>query len=214
MLDLEYQHCPHDGTALKRIGEEVSERLEIIPAKFKVIKTIRPKYVCPCCESFHIHATKAQLIPKSNASASLLAFIAVAKYADALPLYRQEAQLARFGVELPRQTMARWMIKVGAKITPLIELLRRDLLANSSYIHMDETTVQVLKEDGKRADQKSYMAASACRPAWDCTISLCQRSPPHSSGRVAGELSGSFASRWLENSPTVKRVHPIKKADH
>lgn len=157
LLDLEYQHCPHDGTALKRIGEEVSERLEIIPAKFKVIKTIRPKYVCPCCENFHIHAAKPQLIPKSNASASLLAFIAVAKYADALPLYRQETQLARFGVELPRQTMARWMIKVGAKIAPLLELLRRDLLANSSYIHMDETTVQVLKEDGKRADQKSYM---------------------------------------------------------
>jgi transposase len=157
VLDLDYKQCPHDGTVLKRIGEETSERLEIIPAKFKVIKTIRPKYVCPCCESFHIKAVEPKLIPKSNASASLLAFIAMAKYADALPLYRQEAQLARFGVELPRQTMARWMIKVGAKIAPLIKLLRQDLLANSSYIHMDETTVQVINEDGKRADQKSYM---------------------------------------------------------
>ena len=157
VLDLDYKECPHDGTSLKRIGEEVSERLEIIPAKFKVIKTIRPKYVCPCCESFHIHPVAPQLIPKSNSSASLLAFIAVAKYADALPLYRQEAQLARFGVELPRQTMARWMIKAGKKIAPIIELLRQELLTNSDYIHMDETTVQVLKEDGKRVDQKSYM---------------------------------------------------------
>jgi transposase len=101
-----------------------------------------------------------EMIPKSNASASVLAYIATAKYVDALPLYRQEAIFKRVGLDLPRQTMARWMIKVGEKIAPLITLLREELL-KSSYLHMDETIVQVLKEDGKKAETTSYMWVQA-----------------------------------------------------
>jgi transposase len=166
VIDIDNKICPEDGEGLKCIGEEVSEKLEIIPAKVRVIKTIRKKYACPACELMIEAPAPLEMIPKSNASASVLAYIATGKYVDALPLYRQEAIFNRVGIDLSRQTMARWMIHIGEKITPLIALLREELL-KSSYLHMDETTVQVLKEDGKKAETKSYMwvqARSGPRP--------------------------------------------------
>ena len=166
IIDIENKICPEDGAELKCLGEEVSEKLEIIPAKVRVIRTIRKKYACPSCELMSEAKAPLEMIPKSNASASVLAYIATAKYVDALPLYRQEAIFNRIGIDLSRQTMARWMIQVGEKITPLITLLREELL-KSSYLHMDETTVQVLKEDEKKAETKSYMwiqARSGPRP--------------------------------------------------
>jgi transposase len=160
VIDLDNKTCPEDGQELKCIGEDVSEELKIIPAKIEVIRTIRKKYSCLSCESMQVPAAPIKLLPKTNSSASLLAYIAVSKYCDALPLYRQEAMFKRIGMDLPRQTMARWMIKVSEKIEPIISLLNLELL-KSNYIHMDETTVQVLKEDGKKAQTKSYMWATA-----------------------------------------------------
>lgn len=160
IIDLENKFCPTDGEELKCIGEEVSEKLEIIPAKVRVVRTIKKKYACPACESLTTAPSPEEMIPKSNASASVLAYIAVAKYVDALPLYRQEAIFKRIGLDLSRQTMARWMIQVGEKITPLITLLREEMLKNH-YLHMDETVVQVLKEDGKKAETNSYMWVQA-----------------------------------------------------
>lgn len=160
IIDIDSKICSHDGTELKCIGEDVSEKLEIIPAKIKVIRTIRKKYACPKCESMTSAPVPVELIPKSIASSSLLAYIASAKYVDALPLYRQEAIFKRIGIELHRQTMARWMITIGEKITPLITLLREELL-KSNYIHMDETVVQVLDEEGKKAQSNSYMWVQA-----------------------------------------------------
>lgn len=160
VIDIDNKICPEDGEELKCIGEEVSEKLEIIPAKVRVIRTIRKKYACPSCELMKEAPAPLEMIPKSNASASILAYIATAKYVDALPLYRQETIFNRVGIDIPRQTMARWMIQVGEKITPLITLLREELL-KSSYLHMDETIVQVLKEDGKKAETNSYMWVQA-----------------------------------------------------
>lgn len=160
IIDIENKICPNDGEELKCIGEEVSEKLEIIPAKVRVIRTIRKKYACSACELLKEAPAPLEMIPKSNASGSVLAYIATAKYVDALPLYRQEAIFKRVGLDLSRQTMARWMIQVGEKIAPLITLLREELL-KSFYIHMDETVVQVLKEEGKKAETKSYMWVQA-----------------------------------------------------
>ena len=160
IIDIENKICPNDGEEFKCIGEEVSEKLEIIPAKVRVIRTIRKKYACPACELMTQAVAPLEMIPKSNASASVLAYIATAKYVDALPLYRQEAIFKRIGLDLSRQTMARWMIQVGDKIAPLITLLREELL-KSHYLHMDETVVQVLKEDGKKAQTTSYMWVQA-----------------------------------------------------
>ena len=149
--------CPHDGTALERIGEEVCEQLDVIPAKVQVLRHIRPKYACPCCrQGIKTAPMPPQPIPKSIASPALLAHVCTAKYADALPLYRQEDILKRAGIELPRATLANWMLKLGELVVPLINLLR-DSVLECSIVQMDETTVQVLKETDKSPSSKSYM---------------------------------------------------------
>jgi len=149
--------CPHDGTPLERIGEEVSEQLDVIPAKVRVLRHIRPKYACPCCrEGIKTALMPPQPIPKSYASPGLLAHIATAKYVDALPLYRQEDILKRAGIELPRATLANWILKLGELVLPLINLLR-DSVLEYGIVQMDETTVQVLKEKDKAPSSKSYM---------------------------------------------------------
>jgi transposase len=149
--------CPHDGTTLARIGEDTCEQLEIIPAELRVVRHVRPKYACPRChEGVHAAALPPQPIPKSLASPGLLAHVVVAKYADALPLYRQETQLARLGIDLPRATLAGWMVKAGELVQSLINLLREDLLA-TGFVQCDETPFQVLKGTGKLATSTSYL---------------------------------------------------------
>lgn len=139
------------------IGEELSEQLDIIPAKIQVLVHVRKKYACKQCEQgINTAQLPPQPIPKSNASPGLLAHIAVSKYQDALPLYRLEAILHRTGVDIPRNTLALWMIKVGTLIQPLLNLMNEQLLAYP-VMHGDETTVQVLNERGKPARGKSYM---------------------------------------------------------
>ena len=139
--------CPHHAVELERFAEVVSEQLDIIPMQVRVLRHIRGKYRCPCCEG-HLRTAPmpAQPVPKSLASPGLLACIATAKYADALPLYRQCQQFQRIGVELSRTTLATWMVRVG-------ELVERP------YLLMDETTVQVLKEPGKTPESKSQLWA-------------------------------------------------------
>ncbi|HYQ71986.1 MAG TPA: IS66 family transposase [Gammaproteobacteria bacterium] len=148
--------CPHDGHPLTEIGTVTSEQLDIIPAKIQVIRHIRKQYACRCGHCIKTAALPPQPIPKSLASPGLLAHITVSKYQDALPLYRQEAILKRIGVELPRATLANWMIQAGTLIQPVINLLRDRLLAHD-ILQMDETPVQVLKEPGKTAQSKSYL---------------------------------------------------------
>jgi transposase len=148
--------CPHDGAILTEIGEDVSEQLDIIPAKIQVLRHIRKKYACQCGQCIKTAALPAQAIPKSLASPGLLAHVAVSKYQDALPLYRQETILRRIGVDLSRATLANWMIKTGSLVQPIINLLR-DRLLDYDILQMDETTVQVLKEPGKTAQSKSYL---------------------------------------------------------
>jgi transposase len=155
-LPAEERHCP-EGHALMEIGQEESEQLDIIPAKIKVIKTIRKKYACKDCEG---HVKLAPLpttaLPKSMAGPGLLSFIITSKYVDHLPLYRLENVFARSKIEIPRITMARWMIKCGELLQPLVNLLEEDLL-DGDYLQCDETRVQVLKEKGKAASSLSYM---------------------------------------------------------
>ena len=141
--------CPHHGVELERFGEVVSEQLDIIPAQVRVLRHVRGKYRCPHCEG-HLRtaAMPAQPLPRSLASPGLLAHVATAKYADALLLYRQHQPLKRLGVDLSRTTLATWMVRAGALVVPLINLLREELLERP-YLLMDETTVQVLKEPGK-----------------------------------------------------------------
>lgn len=159
--------CPHDGTALKHIDSEIHEQLDIIPAQVQVLRHIRYTYACPCCEQHLVTAQKPkQPIEKSIASPRLLATIATQKYVDGMPLYRQEQAFARIGLELDRTTQANWMMKCGALIQPLINLIHEQML-EEPVLHMDETRVQVLDEPGKSPQSQSYMwvMRSVDRPA-------------------------------------------------
>jgi transposase len=153
----EQKVCAEDGTPLERIGEEVSEQLEFVPAKLRVLRHVRPKYACQTCRTgIHTAPMPPQPIPKSLASPTLLAHVAVSKYADGLPLYRQETMFRRLGIDLPRASLANWMVKTGELVQPLVNLLREDLLA-SGFVQCDETRYQVLKEPGKPATSQSYL---------------------------------------------------------
>jgi transposase len=151
------------GTRLSRIGEETCEKLDIIPAKIQVIRIIRPKYACRSCEGVEsdgptvkIAPPPAQIIPKGIATPGLVAHIAVSKYADALPLYRQEKIFSRYGIELTRSTMAGWMVKAAECCNPLMDLLYKEL-HSGPLVNVDETPLQVLNEPGRANTTKSYM---------------------------------------------------------
>lgn len=148
---------------MSRIGSEVSEKLDIVPAKIQVIRNIRYKYACKSCEgteseggAVRIAPLPPQLIPQSMATAGLLAWILTSKYADSLPLYRQEKIFERLGVEISRATMANWVIHVGVSCESLIELLWQEI-RSGPLVNMDETHVQVLNEPGRPNTSKSYM---------------------------------------------------------
>ncbi len=145
------------GCRKHTIGEEVSEQLEIVPMQIRVIKHIRKVYGCRDCETAPVTADKpAQLIEKSMASPSVLAMLLTTKYVDGLPLHRFEKVLARHGVDIPRQTLARWVIQCGDHLQPLLNLMR-DQLLESRVIHCDETRVQVMKEPDREPASQSWM---------------------------------------------------------
>lgn len=149
--------CDACKAPLEIIGQKLSEQLDLIPAQVRVLKHVRRTYRCPDCQGKIKTAPRpAQPIPKSNASPGTLAYVAISKYADALPLYRQEQRLKRIGVDLPRSTLASWMIKAGALVQPIINLLREQMLS-FPVLAMDETRLQVLKEAGRSAQSQSYL---------------------------------------------------------
>jgi transposase len=149
--------CPHDQTPLKFIGQVITEQLHFVPATIKVIEHRQNKYVCPCCNKYIVTAKKPkQIIPKSIATPELLAYISVSKYADGLPLYRLSNMFKRIKINISRANLSNWTLKCGAAVQPLVNLIQ-DELYKQKCIHIDETTLQVLKEPGKKAQTKSYM---------------------------------------------------------
>jgi len=151
------------GCKLSKIDEEVSEKLDYIPAKLQVIHHVRYKYACKGCEGIEsetgtvkIAPPPVQIIPKGIATPGLLAQILVSKFCDALPFYRQEKIFSRLKIDIPRATMANWAIEVSRQCRPLLELLRSEILSGP-LVNIDETTVQVLKEPGRVNTSQSYM---------------------------------------------------------
>ncbi len=147
---------------LHRMGEEISDQLDIIPAMVQVLQHVRFKYACRQCdrygESSQIITSPMppQPMPGSIASPATVATVLTAKCADGMPMYRLHEALLRGEVDVARTRLSQWAIKSGVLFTPLYEAMRRVLLA-CPVIHGDETTVQVLKEDGRNAQNKSYM---------------------------------------------------------
>lgn len=137
----EEKHCGECGEDLRRIGEEISERYEYIPAQMKVIEDACLKYACAC--RVKTAEKPAQPIEKSTAGASVLAQVIVGKLADHLPLHRQAKMFRRHGVELSEQTMCDWMRQSAALLEPLYQRLKRYVLA-SKVVGTDDTPVKVL----------------------------------------------------------------------
>lgn len=183
------------GGEMSRIGEDVSEKLDIIPAVIRVIRHIRPKYACKHCEGIEtagpavkIAPVPKQIIEKGIATAGLLAHILTAKFCDALPFYRQERQFSRLGVKLPRATMCNWAMKAAHACEPLLTMLGQ-LIRSGPLINSDETTVQVLAEPGRAPTTKSYMWIFRGGPAEKPAL-VYHYAPSRSGDVVASFLQG------------------------
>ena len=135
--------CPQCGGALRRLGEDVTEVLDYVPASFRVIRHVRPKFSCRVCESITQPPAPEMPIRRGRASASLLAHVLVAKFADHLPLYRQSEIYERSGVDLERSTLADWVGQCAGLLRPLIDALGRHVMAGER-VHADDTPVPVL----------------------------------------------------------------------
>lgn len=150
------------GQPMKKIGEEVCEKLDVVPAKAIVERHIKSKYACVnnCCSDSGkgpVVTAKMpeQIIPQGIATPGLIAHTIIAKYVDSLPLYRQERQFARIGIELSRVTMWGWIKQVAFLCELLVDMILCDI-RSGPIINMDETTVQVLSEPGRSNSNKSY----------------------------------------------------------
>ena len=156
--------CRCCGEPMGKIGEEKSEQLDIVPEKIVVLEHIRFRYACNHCHDAVLTAPlPVQPLPKSNASAGLLAYLIVMKYVDGLPLHRIEKIFQRLEYHQPRSTLARWMIQVAELSVPLIERLLTHA-RQQPFMHADETPVQVLKEVNRAPQSHSYMWAIRAGP--------------------------------------------------
>ncbi|MGI2215041.1 IS66 family transposase [Shewanella oncorhynchi] len=155
-------YCDCCDAPLHECGKEISETLKILPQRVSVIRHERTKYACRHCEqtaetSKVVTAPKpASMLPKSLGSAEAFAAVVTAKYVDALPLYRQVDILNRSGIDISRATLANWCVQLGSKVQVIIDAMKAQLL-KESLICADETTVQVLREEDRQAQSKSYM---------------------------------------------------------
>jgi len=161
-LPEEEQNCDC-GAKLHIMSKEVRKELKIVPAQVSVVEHVQYVYSCRDCEKNSTNTTvktakmpKATL-PKSIASSSAIAYVMSEKFVKGVPLYRQEQEWQRLGIEISRQTMANWMIQSSDRWLSLIYNRMKEHLLKKDILHADETTLQVLKEPGRNADSTSYM---------------------------------------------------------
>jgi transposase len=148
-VPLEERLCPDCGLERRCFGEEVREQLEYVPASMIIIEHIRPKYACKECQANVVIAQRLpEPIEKGLPGPGLLAHVAVSKYADHLPLYRQEGIFKRFGVELSRSTLCDWMAVVASLLDPIVQAMFKRVLM-SDVVQTDDTPVKVQDHDGK-----------------------------------------------------------------
>jgi transposase len=181
--------CRDCGGSLKPLGEDVSEMLEFVPGRFKVIRTVRPKLACNRCDSIVQEPAPYRPIDRGLAGPGLLAHVLVGKYADHLPLYRQSEIYAREGIELDRSTLAGWVGGASRALEPLVDAIRKYVLA-AEKIHADDIPVPVLAPgNGKTKTGRLWTYVRDDRPAG----------------------SSDAPAVWFAYSPDRKSEHP---ADH
>jgi len=177
---------------LKKLGEDVSEMLEYLPASFKVVRHVRPKMCCATCDRIVQVPAPSRPIDRGMAGPGLLAHVLTAKFCDHLPLYRQSAIYAREGVELDRSTLARWVGESSSLLAPLVEALRRHVMS-ASKLHGDDTPVPVLAPGtGKTRTGRLWTYVRDDRPSGSTD-------PP---------------AVWFTYSPDRKGEHPQRHLKH
>ena len=178
--------CPACGGPLSKLGEDVSEVLEYVPARFKVIRHVRPKLSCTKCDAIVQAEAPSRPIERGLAGPGLLAHVLVSKYADHLPLYRQAEIYAREGVELERSTLADWVGATSELLKPLNEALRRYVMSGRK-LHADDIPVPVLAPgEGKTKQGRLWTYVRDDRPAGD----------------------GAAPAVWFTYSPDRRGEHP------
>jgi len=178
--------CTGCGGTLRHLGEDVSEVLEYVPARFKVIRHVRPKWVCRCCEHIAQVPAPSRPIARGLAGPGLLAHVLVSKFVDHLPLYRQSEIYAREGVELERSTLADWVGQSSQLLRPLINALEHHVMSGHK-VHADDTPIGVLAPgNGKTKTARLWTYVRDDRPAGDATP----------------------AAVWFAYSPDRKGQHP------
>jgi transposase len=162
---------PGCGSAMQRVGEDVSERLDVVPAEFFVHRHIYGKWACRCCQRKGVgrlvqEPVEPSIIDGGIPASGLVAYTLISRFVDHLPYYRQQAINARSGVHTPRSTLAQWSGQAGAALGPLFEAHRRFVL-ECAHLHVDETPVSML-DPGAGKTKRAYVWGYA-RGAFDPT---------------------------------------------
>ncbi|MBB5215700.1 IS66 family transposase [Parapusillimonas granuli] len=192
---IEIHHEPESSTCacgcqLERIGEDVAEKLDYIPGVAQVERHIRGKWACRQWETLTQAPAPAHVIDKGLASTGLLAHVLVAKYADHLPLYRQQKIFERAGVKIPVSTMADWVGVCGVRLQPLVDALRETILTHD-VLHADETPIQILRPDTGRKTHRAYIWAYAPGAFESLKAVIYDFAPSR-----AGEHARAFLGDW------------------
>jgi len=186
-IEPEEKICPRCGKTKCEIGCEKSERFEYIPAKIIRHETIRPKLACPCGQSgVSIAPLPPSVIDQGQPGPGLLAHVLLSKYDDHLPLYRQQQQLARLGVDFARQTLCDWVEKGAEWLQPIVREMKRELLAGD-YLQVDETPVRMMDPEVQGRCAMGYLWVAG-RPGGDVIFEF----HPGRGKEFAVALVGSF----------------------
>jgi transposase len=181
------------GCQMKRVGEDVAEKLDYVPGVFTVERHIRGKWACAQCETIHQVPVDPHVIDKGIPTTGLLAQVLVAKYADHLPLYRQEAIFGRAGLAIPRSTLAQWVGSCGVQLQPLVDAMKAELLQHR-VLHADETPVAMLKP-GNGKTHRAYLWAYATGAFENTKVvvyDFCESRSGEHARRFLGDWRGSL----------------------
>lgn len=201
ILDLNEQEksCKECNSSdfLKKISEKVTEKLCIIPARAEVIRYIRPVFCCSKCETIKAEKMPPHPIPKCSVTTDTLAYILISKFSDGLPLYRMESILKRCGADISRDSMSRWVLQISDKCKKIFDLMNKDL-NSGSVIQMDETYLQVLREQDRSPVTKSYLIVKAREgPPGQSIVTL--KYSPSRAGDVIQKLLGNFRGHLVSD---------------
>lgn len=217
--------CPNEGCGaqMTRIGEDVTERLDVVPAEFFVHRHIYGKWACRCCQSLKQESAAPEIIEGGVAASGLLAHTLISRFVDHMPYYRQEAVNARSGVHTPRSTLTAWSGQAGGALEPLYDLLRRFVLG-CRVLHADETPVALL-DPGAGKTRRAYVWAYARSwhdPTPGVVYDFCLgRGAQYPVAFLAGDeriaqprWTGTLLTDRYNAYDTVldERVHPDRKA--